>query len=164
MPVNFFKEACCLASRGIDRFCNPVARIQSYEEKNRVIRENLSRRNLSQDGSVPKKFIDKIKTVIIMTIYIFGVVLMDHNNRYIPVTQAKATLLDLIRKIKDTDDTIAITKNGVPEAVLLSFDKFQGLIETLEILSDPETATAIRKSISQGDKGRWVDFDSVFSE
>ena len=89
---------------------------------------------------------------------------INHNNQYIPVTQAKATLLDLIRKIKDTDDTIAITKNGVPEAVLLSFDKFQGLIETLEILSDPETAASIRKSINQGDKGRWVDFDSVFSE
>jgi len=28
---------------------------------------------------------------------------------YIPVTKAKANLLDLVRKIKDSDDTIAIT-------------------------------------------------------
>ena len=89
---------------------------------------------------------------------------INRNNRYIPVTQAKTMLLDLIRNIKDTDDTIAITRNGIPEAVLLSVDKFQGLLETLEILSDPETADSLRKSIRQGDKGQWIDFESVFSE
>ena len=88
---------------------------------------------------------------------------INYKNQYIPVTQAKAMLLDLIRKIKDTDDTIAITRNGIPEAVLLSVDKYQGLLETLEILSDPETIISLRKSIRQGDKGRWVDFESVFS-
>jgi len=89
---------------------------------------------------------------------------INRKNRYIPVTQAKTMLLDLIRNIKDTDDTIAITRNGIPEAVLLSVDKFQGLLETLEILSDPETADSLRKSIRQGDKGQWIDFESVFSE
>ena len=89
---------------------------------------------------------------------------INYKNRYIPVTQAKTNLLDLIRKIKDTDDTIAITRNGIPEAVLLSVDKFQGLLETLEILSDPETVNSLRKSIRQGDKGKWIDFESVFSE
>jgi len=46
---------------------------------------------------------------------------------YIPVTKAKMNLLDLVRKIKDSDDTIAITKNGIPEVVIISMNKFQGL-------------------------------------
>jgi antitoxin YefM len=83
---------------------------------------------------------------------------------YIPVTKAKANLLDLVRKIKDSDDTIAITKNGVPEVVLISFDKFQGLLETMEILSDEKAMKAIRKSIREADKGIWVDFDEVIAE
>jgi len=83
---------------------------------------------------------------------------------YIPVTKAKANLLDLVRKIKDSDDTIAITKNGVPEVVLISFDKFQGLLETMEILSDEKAMKAIRKSIREADKGMWVDFDEVIAE
>ena len=37
---------------------------------------------------------------------------------YIPVTKAKIAFLDIIRKIKGSNDAIAITKNGVPEAVL----------------------------------------------
>jgi antitoxin YefM len=80
---------------------------------------------------------------------------------YIPVTKAKANLLDLVRKIKDTDDTIAITKNGMPEVVLISMDKFQGLLETMEILSDEKAMKAIRKSIREADKGIWVNFKEV---
>ena len=44
---------------------------------------------------------------------------------YIPVTQAKSKLLDIIRKLESSDDTYAITKNGVPEAVLISIKKYE---------------------------------------
>ena len=81
---------------------------------------------------------------------------------YIPVTKAKSTFLDLIRKIEASDDAIAITKNGVPEAVLLSMKKFQSLLETLEILSDEKAMKSIRKSIMEASRGKWVDFDEVF--
>ncbi len=83
---------------------------------------------------------------------------------YIPVTKAKATLLDLIRKIEDSDDAIAITKNGVPEAVLISMKKFKGLIETLEFLSDEKAMKSIRKSIKEAQKGEWIDFDEALGE
>ena len=83
---------------------------------------------------------------------------------YIPVTKAKATLLDLIRKIEDSDDAIAITKNGVPEAVLISMKKFKGLIETLDLLSDEKAMKSIRKSIIEAQKGEWIDFDEALGE
>ena len=83
---------------------------------------------------------------------------------YIPVTKAKANLLDLVRKIKDSDDTIAITKNGMPEVVLISMNKFQGLLETMEILADEKAMKSIRKSIQEADKGMWVDFDEVIAK
>ena len=83
---------------------------------------------------------------------------------YIPVTKAKSVLLDLVRKIKDTDDIIAITKNGVPEVVLISMKKYQGLIETLDILSDETAMSSIRQSIKEARKGEWVDFNEVFVE
>lgn len=84
--------------------------------------------------------------------------------QYIPVTKAKNILLDLVRKIAVSDDTIAITKNGVPEAVLISMNKFEGLLETLDILADEKAMASIRKSIRQADKGIWIDFDEVFEE
>lgn len=84
--------------------------------------------------------------------------------QYIPVTKAKSDLLALLRKIKDSDDAIAITKNGVPEAVLISMEKFEGLLETLDILSDEKTMKSLRKSIREADKGMWLDFAEVFEE
>jgi antitoxin YefM len=83
---------------------------------------------------------------------------------YIPVTKAKSKLLDIIRKIESSDDTVAITKNGVPEAVLLSMSKFEGLVETLEVLSDEKAMKSIRKSINEAREGKWLDFDEVFGE
>jgi antitoxin YefM len=83
---------------------------------------------------------------------------------YIPVTKAKSSFLDIIRKIEGSDETIAITKNGVPEAVLLSINKFEGLMETLEILSDEKAMKSIRKSIKEANGGKWLDFDEVFAE
>lgn len=83
---------------------------------------------------------------------------------YVPVTKAKTNLLDIVRKIKDSDDAIAITKNGIPEVVLISMDRFDGLLETLEILSDEKAMKSIRKSIKEADKGMWLDYDEVFTE
>ena len=83
---------------------------------------------------------------------------------YIPVTKAKSALLDLIREIKESDDTIAITKNGVPEAVLISIKKFNGLLETLDILADEKAMASIRKSINQAHNGKWLDFNQVFEK
>jgi antitoxin YefM len=86
---------------------------------------------------------------------------MEPIQEYIPVTKAKAVLLDLIRQIGHSDGTIAITKNGVPEAVLMSMRKFNGLLETLEILSDEKAMKSVRKSIAEAQKGKWVDVREV---
>ena len=83
---------------------------------------------------------------------------------YIPVTKAKNEFLDLIRKISDSDDAIAITKNGIPEAVLISMKKFKSFLETMDILSDEKAMQSIRNSIKQAKSGKWVDFSKVFSE
>ena len=83
---------------------------------------------------------------------------------YIPVTKAKSAFLDIIRKIEGSQDAIAITKNGVPEAVLLSMSKFEGLLETMEILSDEKAMKSIRKSIKEARDRKWLDYDEVFGE
>ena len=89
---------------------------------------------------------------------------METIQEYIPVSKAKSGLLDLIRRIEDSNDAIAITKNGVPEAVLISMKKFKGLMETLEILADEKAMKSIRKSIKEARKDVWLDFDKVFGE
>ena len=80
---------------------------------------------------------------------------------YVPITTAKAKLLDLIRSLHNTDEAIAITKKGVPEAVLISMEKFEGLLETIEVLADKKTIAQLQKSLQDAKHGRWVDADEV---
>ena len=80
---------------------------------------------------------------------------------YVPITQAKSKLLEMVRSIHDKDDSFAITKNGVPEAVMISMKKFEGLLETIEILADQESIIQLRDSMADIKHGRIVDADEV---
>ena len=86
---------------------------------------------------------------------------MEQIQEYVSVTQAKARLLDLVRRLHNTGDAIAITKNGVPEAVLVSMEKFQGLLETLDILSDEKTMKSFRKAVREAERTKWISEDDV---
>ncbi len=68
---------------------------------------------------------------------------------YVPVTKAKAKLLDMIRDIDDKDDTIAITKNGVPQAVIMSMEQYEAMRETMAIMADEDIMGQIRDSIKE---------------
>lgn len=65
---------------------------------------------------------------------------------YIPVTKAKTKLLDMIRMIDDSENTVAITKNGVPKAILMSMEQYEAMRETMAILGDPDMMKQIRDS------------------
>ena len=81
---------------------------------------------------------------------------------YVSITQAKAKLLDMVRQLSESNDTIAITKNGIPEAVMLSMRKFEGLLETIDILADSEVMSQLKLSAQDVKAGRLIDIDEVF--
>ena len=83
-------------------------------------------------------------------------------DRFVPITKAKNRLLDLAREVERDDDVVAITRNGIPAAVLLSPAKFEGLLETLDILSDARTMRALRRSIGQAAARNWIRESQVF--
>ncbi len=87
---------------------------------------------------------------------------MKEVDHFIPVTEAKSRLLDLVRQLKANDDIIAITKNGVPAAVLVSVTKFGGLLETIDILSDEKAMRSLRRSLREAHAGRWLTHAEVF--
>ncbi len=89
---------------------------------------------------------------------------MKEVDRFIPITQAKTRLLDLVRDLQVKDDIVAITKNGVPAAVLLSVERFEGLLETIDILSDEKAMRSLRRSLREAKAGRWVSHEEVFGK
>jgi antitoxin YefM len=74
----------------------------------------------------------------------------------IPLAEAKKGLSAIIKDVDDKYDRFMITKNGVEKAVILSSDEFEGLIETLDILSRKEERDAISRAKEQVRKGKTV--------
>ena len=78
----------------------------------------------------------------------------------LPISEVKTHLPSLVKGVQERDDEIVITRNGRHAAVLLSLDEYEGLRETLEILSDPEAMAQIRRSeayFRRGGKGHTLD-------
>ena len=81
---------------------------------------------------------------------------------YIPISKAKSNLLQIIRRLESVEDAVAVTKNGVPAAVILGVEKYEGLLETLDILSDEKTMKSLRASMRQARQGKWLKYEEVF--
>ena len=81
---------------------------------------------------------------------------MPQVDQYVSITEAKNRLLDIIRRLKTRHEVLAITHNGVPAAVLLSMDQYDGLVETIELLADQKAMRSLKRSLKQGQAGRWL--------
>jgi len=87
---------------------------------------------------------------------------MPYVDQYVSVTEAKNRLLDLIRKLETRHEVLAITRGGVPTAVLLSMEQYDGLLETIELLADQHAMRVLKRSLKQAQAGRWVSHEAVF--
>ena len=86
------------------------------------------------------------------------------SDTYLPVSTAKADLLKVLRKTETQRDKIVITKNGMPKAVLLHYEDFEGLLETIDILSDQRTLKGIRRGLADIRAGQVVTLKKAFEE
>jgi antitoxin YefM len=66
----------------------------------------------------------------------------------VPLSEAKARLSELARRVRQQHERITLTRNGEAEAVLLSVDDLDGLEMTLEIRGDSESAARISEILA----------------
>jgi len=56
------------------------------------------------------------------------------------VSEARRKFLELVRESLEVFDRFVFTKKGEPVAVMLNYEDYQGLLETLEILENQSLA------------------------
>ncbi|MBI4609735.1 MAG: type II toxin-antitoxin system Phd/YefM family antitoxin [Candidatus Rokubacteria bacterium] len=73
------------------------------------------------------------------------------------ITEARKGLLDLPEKLaREPERTITITRRGRPVLAVMPWEFYESIVETLDILSDPEMVLALRESIEDLKRGRLV--------
>lgn len=63
-----------------------------------------------------------------------------------PLSEARERLSEIIDDIATTGSELVITKHGRNTAVLIGYDEYEALIETLNILSDADAMAALAEA------------------
>ncbi len=79
----------------------------------------------------------------------------------IPVTQARPRLTEILEIVKR--EPVTITKDGLPVAVILDPDDYDGLLATLEILTNPDLRQQVADLEARRGRGavEWVSHEDV---
>ena len=86
-------------------------------------------------------------------------------SKTMPISEVKTRLPELVSNIEEREDEIVVTRNGKPAAVLVNYDEYERLKETLDVLSDPASMRQIAKSKSFYAKRRQGQtFEALFGE
>ncbi len=76
-----------------------------------------------------------------------------------PLTVVRQHFSEIVEDVVATGSEMVISRHGRQEAVILGFDEYEALIETLNILSDPETMRAEAEADAAIEAGELVEFE-----
>jgi prevent-host-death family protein len=80
------------------------------------------------------------------------------------LSEAKDKLSQLVKDAAETTRQVVITVNGRKEAVLISMEEYESLMETIDILKNQALVKKIMASMKDIRKGEVVDFDDIRKE
>jgi antitoxin YefM len=79
----------------------------------------------------------------------------------VSATNARRQLFDLIEQAGKPGSFVSITHRDLPDVVLMSYDEFEGWIETMEILTSPSLVEQIQNGISEISSGKKTSLASI---
>ena len=77
------------------------------------------------------------------------------------ITDARSRLTSLHTDLSGSPGYIALTRYGRPVMALMSWELFESLQETMEIMGDPELMSQLRDSIKDIEEGRTISLDEL---
>ena len=80
------------------------------------------------------------------------------------LSDAKTHLPKLLAEVTEIGERVIITRSGRPAGVLLSIDEYEGLLETLEILADPELSAAIAQGLSEAAEEELISHEELWRD
>ena len=83
------------------------------------------------------------------------------NSTTITATNARRDFFKLLRDVNNKHEVLHIQHPSDP-VVVLAEDDYESLIETLELLSTPNFAASMQRSIKQVKQGEVIDMDDIF--
>jgi antitoxin YefM len=74
--------------------------------------------------------------------------------RTVDFSDARNSLRAVLDQVVEDADVTVISRRDTPDAVVMSFDYYSSLLETVHLLSSPANAAHLAKSLAQARSGR----------
>ena len=82
----------------------------------------------------------------------------------ISIRELRPNLSKVLKRMHKQFDRYVITKRGKPEAILMSVEDYEGLLETLEIESDKELMKRLKKAEKDIKMGKGKTLEEIHKE
>ncbi len=74
----------------------------------------------------------------------------------VPLAFAKTHFSELVSEIVGTHERVTVTRNGSPAVIMLAVRDFESVMETLDLLRDPEAVRQLREAEEEVARGDYV--------
>lgn len=81
--------------------------------------------------------------------------------RVVNFSEARNTLKAVLDQVVNDADYTIISRRDADDAVVMSLDQFNGLMETVHLLKSPANAAHLAKSIEQYQQGQIIQRESI---
>ena len=79
----------------------------------------------------------------------------------VSLKQLRPQLPQIIQQVDNSLERFVICKRGAPVAVLLSYDDFESILETLDELLDKQGLARIKKALAQAKHGQTISWEKA---
>ncbi len=84
--------------------------------------------------------------------------------RELPITEGRAKLTQIANDLVGSQDAVTVTNRGKPMMTLIGYEMYESIMESLEIMSDPDLMAQLRKSLREARSDDVIGLDQVERE
>jgi len=82
----------------------------------------------------------------------------------ISIRELRPNMAAVMSNIREKFDRYIINRNGCPEAIMMSIDDYESLLETLEIQSNKDLMLRVKKAKKEIRQGKTTSLDTLHKE
>ena len=80
-------------------------------------------------------------------------------DRIIPISDLQTKAKQILEGVKKTRDPVIITQRGRPAAFLVNYEDYEGMVATLEEMSQPDWRERVAEAERDSKAGRGMDLE-----
>lgn len=79
----------------------------------------------------------------------------------VPISQARNDIFKIANAVQAAGTYYTLTEHGRPKVVMLSAEEFESIMETMEMLSNPEIVRDLERAEKDFKQGKYTDWEEV---